>query len=161
MNPFIDYPELTFAILIALLAAALAFCLILFLKFRKHLARQKELFGSGKKDLQQIVEDIAKRSKRNENDVKELYGITDELKEIQMGAVQKVKMVRYNPFGDSGGDQSFTLVLLDDRDNGVLVTSLYSRESSRVFSKAIINGKSKHALTDEEKGALEELKIKN
>ena len=128
----------------------------LFLKFKKFENRNKEIFGrKDNENLEQAVGEIVKRSRRNENDIKELYDIGDKLNEIQVNAIQKVRISRYNPFGDSGGDQSFSLAILDARNNGVLVTSLYSRESSKVFCKPIKDGVSKYALTEEEQRVLE------
>jgi hypothetical protein len=52
-----------------------------------------------------------------------------------------VELLRYNPYEDTGGDQSFSLALLDNDGNGVVVTSLHSRSGTRVFSKPVILGK--------------------
>lgn len=71
--------------------------------------------------------------------------------------VQKVKiqLVRYNPFEDVGGDQSFILCLLDNTNSGVIITSLHSRNNTRVYAKSIKNGESDNvALSREETKAL-------
>jgi hypothetical protein len=65
-------------------------------------------------------------------------------------------MVRYNPFNDTGGDQSFSLALLDLRDNGFVITSIHGREVDRIYAKQIDNGKSKHNLSAEEIEAIKE-----
>ncbi|MFZ2153470.1 MAG: DUF4446 family protein [Microgenomates group bacterium] len=52
----------------------------------------------------------------------------------------KLQLVRYNPFNDVGGDQSFILCLLDKTNSGVIITSLHTRDSTRVYAKAIKNG---------------------
>ena len=67
----------------------------------------------------------------------------------------KINLVRYNPFGDLGGDQSFILCLLDNNNSGAIITSLHNRENTRVYAKAIINGHSDNsALSAEETKAL-------
>ena len=67
----------------------------------------------------------------------------------------KINLVRYNPFGDLGGDQSFILCLLDNNNSGAIITSLHNRENTRVYAKAIINGQSDNsALSAEETKAL-------
>jgi len=71
-------------------------------------------------------------------------------------AVQKKAMVRFNPFEDAGGDQSFALVLLDEKDNGVILSSLHGRGTTRMYAKHIEGGKSPHQLTEEEKAVLAE-----
>lgn len=56
--------------------------------------------------------------------------------------IQKVELLRYNPYQDTGGDQSFSIALLDDQGNGIVVTSLHTRSGTRVFAKPVIKGKS-------------------
>lgn len=71
-----------------------------------------------------------------------------------LGHVQKLAVLRYNPYNDTGGDQSFTAVFLDGRQNGLMVTSLHSRSGTRVYAKAIVKGESDLELSKEEKEAL-------
>jgi|DewCreStandDraft_4_1066084.scaffolds.fasta_scaffold153223_1 Na+-transporting methylmalonyl-CoA/oxaloacetate decarboxylase gamma subunit len=69
-------------------------------------------------------------------------------------AVQKVGLVRFNPFSDTGGDQSFSVALLDSYGDGVVFSSLFSRAETRVFAKPIQRGESRYALSDEERQAI-------
>lgn len=63
---------------------------------------------------------------------------------------------RYNPFNDVGGDQSFILCLLDKNNTGVIITSLHTRDTTRVYAKAITNGNFEpETLSKEERRALE------
>lgn len=55
--------------------------------------------------------------------------------------LQKLGIVRFNPFSDTGGSQSFTLALLDGKDNGIVMTSLYARSGNRWYIKYIQAGK--------------------
>lgn len=65
--------------------------------------------------------------------------------------LQRVALFRYNPYDDTGGDQSFSLALLDDKGNGIIVTSLHSRSGTRVFAKPVISGGSaKYRFSKEE-----------
>ena len=57
-----------------------------------------------------------------------------------VGGSFRLQLVRYNPFGEVGGDQSFILCLLDKTNSGVIITSLHTRDSTRVYAKAIKNG---------------------
>lgn len=57
--------------------------------------------------------------------------------------IQKVKLIRYNPFDDVGGDQSFSVVLLNNKGEGVVVTSLHNRSGTRVFAKPVSPSKLK------------------
>lgn len=69
--------------------------------------------------------------------------------------IEKMELVRFNPFDDIGGDQSFILVLLDKNNSGVLLTSLHHRTFSRIYAKAIKNGQGDNiTLSKEEKSAI-------
>lgn len=69
-------------------------------------------------------------------------------------ASQKISIVRFNPFGDTGGDQSFCLAVLDAHDSGYVLTSIHGREGTRVYVKPVDFRKSKYTLSDEEQQAL-------
>lgn len=56
--------------------------------------------------------------------------------------IQKVELIRYNPYDETGGDQSFSVALLDNEGIGVVVTSLHARSGTRVFAKPVIKGSS-------------------
>lgn len=71
------------------------------------------------------------------------------------GAIEKMKLIRFNPFDDVGGDQSFILVLLNKENSGLLLTSLHHRSFSRIYAKAIKNGQGDNiTLSKEEKSAI-------
>jgi hypothetical protein len=68
----------------------------------------------------------------------------------------KIKLVRFNPFRDTGGNQSFILTLLDSSNSGVILTSLHSRDTTRIYAKAVKNGETdKNSLSPEEKECLQ------
>lgn len=73
--------------------------------------------------------------------------------------IQRIGMVRFNPFADTGGAQSFTMALLDGANNGVVMTSLYGRTGNRWYVKEIVSGKGKeHGLSEEELAAIKQAK---
>lgn len=87
--------------------------------------------------------------------------LSQELQKVKQDSeffVQKVSIVRFNPFAEVGGDQSFSLALLDAKDNGVVITSLYTREGNRIYGKKITKGQSTYALSEEEKQAIAKAK---
>jgi hypothetical protein len=69
-------------------------------------------------------------------------------------AIQRIGLVRFNPFEDTGGNQSFALALTDAAGNGFVVSSLHTRTGTRVYAKAIADGRSDGALSAEETEAL-------
>jgi len=76
-------------------------------------------------------------------------------------SIQSVETIRFNPFQGTGagGNQSFATAFLNEEGDGVLLSSLYSRDRVSVFSKPIKNYASEHELSDEEKEALEKAKV--
>ncbi len=77
-------------------------------------------------------------------------------------SIQKVGFLRFNPFSDTGGDNSFVAALLDRTDTGIIISSLYTREGMRLYAKKIERGKAATPLSDEEKKALgEAMRTKN
>jgi len=68
--------------------------------------------------------------------------------------VQHVGLVRFNPFRDTGGDQSFAIAFLDHDANGIVISSLHNRNDTRVFAKPVRGSKSPYTLSDEEHQAI-------
>ena len=114
--------------------------------FKKTKKEPKDLKGV-LKYLNNLEENFGKLSK----DV-------EELKENGKWSLQKVGIVRFNPFREVGGDQSFSLALLDGKDSGLVITSLYTREGNRVYGKPIKGGLSEYSLSTEEKEAISKAK---
>ncbi len=79
----------------------------------------------------------------------------ENLKKENKFSVQRVGVVRFNPFKEIGGDQSFSAALLDGNNDGIVITSLYTREGNRVYGKPIKAGLSEYLLSEEEKKAIE------
>ena len=87
-------------------------------------------------------------------EVDELEIRTAVLERTQTFAFQRLGLVRYNPFEDTGGNQSFALALLDHHGDGFVISSLHTRTATRVYGKAIAKGRSEAALSSEEAEAL-------
>ena len=94
------------------------------------------------------VDSVQKENKQIENYCKRLDEKTD-------NCIQRIGIVRYNAFKDTGSDLSFTLALLDEKYNGIVLNGIYSREMSNIYAKPIENGKSKYTLSEEEKQAIQ------
>jgi hypothetical protein len=87
-------------------------------------------------------------------EIDEVGARTAALEAAQPRALQRVGLVRFNPFEDTGGNQSFALAILDEQGNGMVISSLHSRAGTRVYGKAIAGGRAETALSDEEGEAL-------
>lgn len=94
------------------------------------------------------VEDIKKENKQIENYCKILDNKSAK-------CLQKVGMVRYNAFQDTGSDLSFALSILDEYNNGIVLNGIYSREMSNIYAKPVEQGKSPYTLSEEEKEAIQ------
>jgi len=86
--------------------------------------------------------------------MEELAKLYDGLEVRSRGSLQHVGVVRFNPFEDTGSDQSFAIALLDDRRDGLVLSSLHGRGQTRVFAKPVEGGESTHQLSDEEAQAI-------
>lgn len=96
------------------------------------------------------VEDLLKEFKKIKEENQRIKKELEEIKERQKFFIQNIKMARFNPFSEEGGNQSFTLSLLDENKSGVVITSLYTKEGNRIYGKPIIEGKSEYPLSKEE-----------
>ena len=111
-----------------------------------------EYLGDGEaKDLLQecanMIRNLEYDSQIKEKDISELY-------ELLSCCIQKVAILRYNAFADVGSDLSYSIALLDNDDNGIVLSSLYGRESSTTYAKPIDAGHSGYILTGEEEEAI-------
>ncbi len=115
---------------------------------------------------------LFKKSKKEPKNLKEVLGVLKNLEErlkktdkklqiLEKNSkffLQKVGIIRFNPFPEVGSNQSFSIALLDNNNDGVVITSLYSREGNRVYGKPIKNGISQYSLSKEEIKAIEKAK---
>ncbi len=112
------------------------------------------LTDNGTAGLDEILDAQAKRIEQLLTRVDGLNALEQELEASSRLALQKVGMVRFNPFQDSGGDQSFAIALLDQGGSGIVISSLHGRAETRIFAKQVVNGRSTHSLSDEEQQAI-------
>ncbi|HBT81473.1 hypothetical protein A2757_00110 [Candidatus Giovannonibacteria bacterium RIFCSPHIGHO2_01_FULL_48_47] len=119
--------------------------------------RLRRVFG-GKKagDLEDILRAVAKELQELHNSREEIEKYLETVERRLRRSVQYVGVVRFNPFQDAGGDQSFSIALMDEKKNGIVVSSLYGRENSRIYAKPLENASSKYQLAKEELLAIEE-----
>jgi hypothetical protein len=146
-------------ITLALIILSLVFLfliIIIFLKIKKINVKQKIFFEG--KDAKSLEETVLKNSKSIvalDRDIQELYNIANQVHQLAAKGMYKTEIIRFNPFKDIGGDQSFSIALLNGKNSGLVISSMHTRENTRVYAKPIILGKSgKYDLTEEEKMAV-------
>ncbi|HUW21829.1 MAG TPA: DUF4446 family protein [Candidatus Bathyarchaeia archaeon] len=111
--------------------------------------------GVTKKDLQSILEELLKEAGEQKQEIGKLIGQLEKIEKDGFFYLQRVGLVRFNPFAETGGDQSFCLALLDGNDDGLVISSLHSRDTTRLYAKPIGKGKEAgYILSEEEKKAI-------
>jgi len=142
----------------------LIFCVALFVTWVVYLQWQiwqfhkkmKLLFDGHKaSDLEGVIFEQIKRLRQTEKEIKRLGKFAHYIERMALKSVQKVGVVRFNPFKETGSDQSFSIALLDTNNTGMTISGLFTREGTRLYVKPLLAGESKYPLTDEEKEAIE------
>ncbi len=105
-------------------------------------------------DLESVIAQQIKRQIKSERDIQELFKSSRESWKLITKCIQKVGVVRFNPFKDTGSDQSFAIALMDISGNGLVISSLFTRDGTRIYSKPLEKGKSKYPLSEEEQRAI-------
>ena len=151
------YAEIILITLSALVLALFIWNIILQVKTSRLKKKLSEIFaGKNAHNLEEVILHQAKNMKVLDKDIQELYTISNQINHLALRSIHKVGIIRFNPFKDVGGNQSFAIALLNGRDCGIVISSLYTREGTRVYSKDVKNGISdKYPLTEEEEQAIE------
>ncbi len=116
----------------------------------------RRLIGKAKRD---DLKTILDKQLTATGETKEaLFEVKKRLKDLESESpnnIKKVGLVRFSPYREVGGNQSFALSLLDEELNGVVISALHSRDFTRVYAKPVISGKeTKYSLSEEEKEAV-------
>ena len=148
----------TFLMIVAgmnILLLILYFCNILKLKkINKNYKTFMKKIGNGNnidEMLKNYINKVDEVSDKNEEIVNYCKTIDNRISLC----IKKVGMVRYSAFKDTGSDLSFVLALLNDKNDGVILNGIYSREMSNIYAKQVIDGKCSSKLSEEERQALE------
>jgi len=140
-------------ILFCISLAALGYTQWRFLQLQKQYG--EFLQGADAKKIEELIKSYSGDVKDSLQKLDELAGFTAKLHTQAQFAISKQALIRFNPFGDTGGDQSFVLAVLDNHNNGVILSSIHARTGTRMYAKEITNGLSKYNLSDEETVALQ------
>ncbi len=147
-------------ILASFAVTALAILIAAFWIFSTEKRLKRFFLGKKGKDLEDTIialhEEIKSLAKANETMHKEITVINSKLKK----SIRGLETIRFNPFADQGSNQSFAIGMLNEDGDGVVLSSLYSRERMSIFAKPVKNHKSDFELTTEEKEALQKALVK-
>lgn len=158
MEVILDFLKTDTFIIILLGAIVLLFILyisntIKLSKIKKNYSKFMEQLGNGNnvdEMLRAYIYEVEKVANKNE----EIVSYCKELDNHIAKCTQKIGMVRYNAYRDTGSDLSFTLALLNEHNDGVVLNGIYARDMSNIYAKPIKNGQSPYTLSNEEKEAL-------
>jgi hypothetical protein len=113
------------------------------------------LSGKGAADLESIILSHSQSITDLDKEIQELFEISNKIHKLASESIHKVDVLRFNPFKDIGGDQSFAIALLNGKNSGLVMSSLHTREGTRIYAKPVTKGTSeKYTLTEEEKLAI-------
>lgn len=140
------------------IGAVFVWNLVLTVLFFKERGFLRQLFPkAGERDIRKKFEEVLGSIGKFDQSLKDLSRELENQGKNSLGYIQKVKLLRYNPYDEVGGDQSFTIALLDKKGTGVVITSLHNRSGTRVFAKRVTGGKAtQHAFSKEEAQAVKE-----
>ena len=105
-------------------------------------------------DLKSILETLLKRQDQVEQNLQNTKNIISGFEKKSLVNIQKVGVVKFNPYSEAGGNHSFALCLLDGNENGFIVLSLHSRDDTRLYLKEVKRGAAEYELSKEEMLAL-------
>ncbi|MEI8096565.1 MAG: DUF4446 family protein [Candidatus Moraniibacteriota bacterium] len=141
-----------------ILGELLIFGFIIFLFIQNSRLKKKlHVFFSGKegKDLEKILLEQLAETKALDQEIQELFEISNRLRDLGMKSVHKTAMLRFNPFKEVGSNQSFCVAFLDGKNSGIVISSLHTREGTRVYAKPVVLGEaSNFPLTEEERSTI-------
>lgn len=120
-----------------------------------HIRLNKLLKGTSSASLIKTLEKVLYQERENKKEIQNIYKELVRLEEQGYLHVQKMGLIRFNPFEETGGDHSFSMALLNAKDTGVVITGLHSRERTRLYIKYVKQGKGEHKLSKEELKAIE------
>lgn len=129
---------------------AIILCWILIVEIRL-----KRIFSGFKaKNMESLIAEVTKKTKELEEERKKTELQISSIDKRLAQSIRNIETVRFNPFPEVGGNQSFAMSLLNDEGNGVVISSLYARDRTSLFAKPIKAGQSEFELTKEEKSVL-------
>jgi Protein of unknown function (DUF4446) len=144
---------------VGLIVAGLLLLLLAILEARRIARLQERLEGltrgASGRSIEAILEAHLDRVFQVARELDELSARSAVLEGNSRRAIQRVGLVRFNPFEETGGNQSFALALLDSKGDGLVLSSLHARTGTRVYAKALTAGQADAALSTEESEAVE------
>lgn len=151
-------------IIIALAAIVLILLVLICIQISKlnKLRKRYDIFtGANKRpnhNLEMMLNEYSDDVKTIKENYSRILSTVQDLEENMKYCVQKVGVIRYNPFDEMGGNLCFAIAILDEKDNGVVINGIHGRNGSYTYAKPVELGVSAYVLSDEEQEAIEKAK---
>ena len=141
---------------VAGIAALILSFISIFLFYRIYFILKMLKTSDDRRSINNVLTDLNNHLKESKTAVIDLKKIVESHQRSSLKHLQKFGLIRFNPFTDTGGDQSFTLAILNGHNDGFVISSLHSRDQTRTFAKSVKAGLGqKFELSKEEKLAIE------
>ena len=141
------------SVIIIILLIGFIILLIGNMKLKEKYRKFMQKLGNGK-NLEDDLSNFMYKVDRVEKQNAEIMNFCKNLDDDLTKCIQKVGIVRYSAFKDTGSDLSFAVALLDEKNSGVVFNGIYSREMSNIYAKPVENGNSSYTLSEEEAEAI-------
>jgi hypothetical protein len=159
MEIFMDTVK-NYEIIVILILIGIIFILVLMqilnkVEINRIEKRYKKLMkGTIGKNLEEMIFEYNNKVDKSLDTAKHIEELYTDIDNRLRKCVQKISVIRYRAFDDVGSDLSYSIAILDDYNNGLVITGIYGRSESTSFTKPIENGISKYDLSEEEKLAI-------
>ncbi|MCD2346879.1 DUF4446 family protein [Clostridium guangxiense] len=153
-----EYITMALVIIVIMLLILVILCMHSSTKLQRKY--KKLMRGVEGENLEKIITTYMNKIDKVEEESKEVRNIYNNIDGRVKKSIQNVGIVRYKAFDNVGSDLSFSLALLDDNYDGVIITSIYGRDESFTYAKPINKGLSRYDLSEEEKEVLKQVSSK-
>lgn len=145
-------------LLVAMLGIMVIFLIVVFILWSKLNKLRKNymamLNGDTSINVESALIELQEKMKSGKEDLdnveQQISSIVQQMKTMK----SKIGIYRYNAFAESGSDLSFSLAIVDEGMDGVVISGIHNREETYVYAKPLTNGQSKYTLSPEEKEAI-------
>lgn len=150
-----DHTGSFLALLFIGMGALAVWNLVLLNKLKRRQAHHDELLQAVENEgVEGLLTKQARDITRLSHDAQELYQQGERMQQRLDTALTRIGVLRFNPFGDAGGNQSFVCAFLNTHGSGMVISSLHHRAGNRIYAKSITKGVSDHPLSNEEQEAI-------
>ncbi|MEA3273184.1 MAG: DUF4446 family protein [Patescibacteria group bacterium] len=126
------------------------------IKIRNLQQLHRKLFtGKKAKNLEGLMLELTEKTDGLDKDIESLFDASNQINKLSLKGLNKVGLVRFNPFGEKGHKGCFSLALFNEKQKGIILSTLSTESGTKIFVKKVINGKSDIQLTKEERKAAE------